>query len=440
MLLRLAVSLSAAIIVLASCLNTALAQGSTVAGDALIGGGAFATGLGWYNLNTAKANSIDVATTIKWQSHVRRILAENRASLATLAAGKAAKAKDVERRQQAREQQLRNNPSNEDIASGEALNILFYDLSDPDITREQWLAKAVALPAGFSVKNVPFQYMSSNPTGKTTALGRGVIALSRLEVNGKWPVAFNANEIEQERLAYEKSYTRVRDQIFGGQLSIDTLLSMDRSLDSLRSKVQEVVPTDRGFQGAAVRYVDDLKSATRMFDASTVEYAQELLRETTDHDATTVYELILFMLKYRLQFASNERDPSGRDFYRVLYGHIHEQLKELNPAYGSMPEKAIDVVTSTPAAPALRPLKERLAGTKWVNTNEFVFEWDRNGEFWHCKGEERNKKKCVFLGPNRVQVTLLKDAIFTLLFNDDFTGFKQIDKNGKVWQTAKRFK
>ncbi len=72
----------------------------------------------------------------------------------------------------------------------------------------------------------------------------------------------------------------------------------------MKAKVQTAVPKDRGFRDEAAKFVEELKDATRMFDAATVDYAREILVDTKDQEATTVAELVSFMLKYRLQFAS----------------------------------------------------------------------------------------------------------------------------------------
>ena len=119
---------------------------------------------------------------------------------------------------------------------------------------------------------------------------------------------------------------------------------MDKSLEGLRAKVQLVVPTERGFRTEATRYVDEMVSATRMFDASTVEYAKEIILDTQEHDATTVFELVRFMLKYRLQFASTARNPEGREIYTQLFELMTRQLKELGSNGG--------LVLSTEAPPA----------------------------------------------------------------------------------------
>lgn len=339
----------------------------TAEGATLRGAGAYLKGLGWYNLKTAQGNAINTDTAIKWQREMRRIVAENNELQARKAAGKALKIEDVKRRRLQREQQLRTNPTGDDVASGEALNVLLFDLTDPDFTTEHWLEKQIALPKGMSVKDLAFTFIpTSTSSASSKALGKCVIALSRLNLHDRVPTALSADALESERAAYEKAYDNVRKQVIDGKLKVDSLLAMDKSLEALRAKVQSTVPTERGFRTEATRIVDEMVSATRMFDASTVEYAKEIIVDTQDHDAQTVFELVRFMLKYRLQFASTARNPEGRELYTQLYELMLTQLKELgwNSTAASSDGKDPSLATQ-----GFKPLFNGVDLTNWEEEN-----------------------------------------------------------------------
>ena len=299
----------------------------------LRGEGAFLRGAGSYNLNTAQATSINVDTVIRWKQDLRKIEAERRDLHARNEAGKKLKIEDVKRRQQMRGQQLRANPTAEDIQTGEALNALLYDLTDPDITSAMWTSRVVELPKGMSVKDLIFRFTPfSGSTNTSKALSRGVIALSLLDTTGdKWPTVMKQAALNKERIAYETTYAKLREQLLGDKLKLETLGELDRSLDSLKAKVQTEIPKDRGFRDEATKFVEDMKNSTRFFDAATVDYAKEILVDTKDNDARTVAELVGFMLKYRLQFASAERSPTGR----VLYGQLYELMKQQTNMLGN---------------------------------------------------------------------------------------------------------
>lgn len=304
----------------------------------LVGQGAFLRGAGSYNLNTAKADSINVDTVIRWKQDLRKISAERRELQARNEAGKKLRIEEVQERLLLREQQLRTNPTTADIQNGQALNALLDDLTDPDISSADWYTKVVPLPKDLSVKDLIFRFTPSSASPNASkALSRGVIALSRLDVEGKkWPTVMKERGLDKERAAYEVAYVRLREQLIDDKFDRKALVELDRSLDALKAKAETVVLKDRGFRDEALHFVEDLKDATRMFDAATVDYAREILVDTKEHDATTVAELVGFMLKYRLQFASAERSATGR----VLYGQIYEVLQQQAKLFGIKPVEA----------------------------------------------------------------------------------------------------
>lgn len=323
----------------------AVALAQTPAGDLLKGQGAYLKGLGSYNLNTAQAGSINVDSMIRWKSDLRKIQRERWNREAELAAGKQAKKEDVLRKLLEREQQLRVAATIDDVLKGDALNVLVYDLTDPDIKQNDWSSKTVSLPPGTSVKDLIFRFTPQSKQGAgATALSKGVIALSRLDIKGKWPTFMNIPALDSAKGAYENAYLKVRDEILADKPPLNSLLAMDRTLDALKDKVKEAVPTERDYRAQGLKFVDDLKAATRMFDAGTVDYAKDILTDTKNGDATTVAELVSFMLKYRLQFATSDRSPAATELYPKLYQALQQQSKELGI---KPPEATATVVMSS---------------------------------------------------------------------------------------------
>jgi hypothetical protein len=319
-----------------NCIVAALLIGSpgvfaqTPAGDIARGQGAYLKGLGTFNLNTAQANSINVDATIRWKEDLRRIQREKWELDARRLSGKKLKLEDVQQQQRERERKLRVDPTSSDVEKGDALNVLLYDLTDPSIKQSDWSSKAVSLPPGTSVKDLVFRFTPQSGSSKTSAaLSKGVIALSRLDIKGRWPTFMEIPALEAEKTAYENAYAKVRDRLLAGQFDLKAVLEMDRTLDALKSKVTSSVPAERDYRTQALKFVDDLRDSTLLFDAETVDYAKDILNDTRDHDATTVAELVSFMLKYRLQFASAERSPSARELYPRIYQALREQADKL---------------------------------------------------------------------------------------------------------------
>jgi hypothetical protein len=332
---------------------SAVGNGQTVEGDILRGQGAYLRGAGWYNLRTAKANSVNVDATIRWKQDLRKIQQERSYLEAQKAADKKQNVEEFRRQMAQRDQELRTNPSANDVQSGAALNALVYDLTDPELNFNKWKSVSpISLPPGASVKELIFTFTPHRvSTQASAALSRGVIALSRLDIKDEWPVLLKKDELSKERKAYEDAYIRVRDKVLRGDYAVDEILALDTALDGLKRKVAIEIPSERGFRTEATKFADDLREATRMFDANSVEYAREILIDTKDHDAATVEELVAFMTKYRLQFANSERSPTAR----VLYGQIYDKLRQQMTA--------LDIKPGVPELSSIPPVPP---GGKWV--------------------------------------------------------------------------
>ena len=338
----------------------------TVEGDILRGQGAFLRGAGWYNLRTAKATAINVDTTIRWKEDLRKIQRERAYYDAQKAESKKLTVEEFRRQMAQRERELRTNPSINDVQSGAALNALFYDLTDPDLTSDKWKSVSpVELPPGASVKELIFAFTPHKVSSQASAaLTRGVIALSRLEIKDKWPVLMKKDELARERKGYEDAYVRVRDKVLRGDYAVEEILALDTALENLKEKVLVEIPSERSYRIEAVKFVDDLRAATRMFDAKTVDYAREILVDTKDHDATTVEELVAFMTKYRLQFTNSERSPATRELYSLIYEKLRQQASMLNVKF--------DVATNSFNSGGDKTIGRTIAAPRASGTNEPV--------------------------------------------------------------------
>ncbi len=328
----------------------------TVEGDIFRGQGAFLRGAGWYNLRTAQANKVNVEATIRWKEDLRKIQRERAYYEAQKAESKKLTGEEFQRQMAQKEQELRTNPSINDVQSGAALNALFYDLTDPNLTADKWKSVSpVQLPPGTSIKELIFAFTPHKVSSQASkALTRGVIALSRLDIKDKWPVIMKKDEMARERTAYEGAYVRVRDKVLKGDYAVEEILALDSALDNLKQKTFAEIPSNRGFQVEAVKFVDDLRDATRMFDANTVDYAREILIDTRDHDAGNVEELVAFMTKYRLQFSNSERSPATAALYSLIYEKLRQQADLLNvkfdlAARGSIPAISAGDTTNSKA-------------------------------------------------------------------------------------------
>src|SRR3954451_13553729 len=91
------------------------AEAQTVEGDILHGQGAYLRGAGWYNLRTAQGNWINVDATIRWKQDLRKIQHERRYQQLQKASEKKQNVEEFRRQMELREQELRENPSPDDV-------------------------------------------------------------------------------------------------------------------------------------------------------------------------------------------------------------------------------------------------------------------------------------------------------------------------------------
>ena len=309
--------------------------GSTVQGDVLRGEGVYLQGAGWYELNDARAAAINTRTAMAiadWNDQVYK--AYRREWDQQITRHKYATTKlqeEAQRKQAEKEARLRTNPTIEDMQSGDALNALLIELSDPSIDYAAWRLAQVPLPPELKLKKLIFRFAPKPGAKGSTELGQGVIALARLDQHESWPNLLRMPELAKEREAYEGAYRKLRDECVGDRLDLATITGVDAAIQALKDKAAATIPTTRNFRSSAVAYVRDLGDATKMFSADTLDFAGEIIRDTEGHEAATVGELLAFMRKYRLMFASAEKVPGGADLYARLYGLMREQRAKLKP-------------------------------------------------------------------------------------------------------------
>jgi hypothetical protein len=325
--------------------------GSTAQGDILRGEGQFLKGMAWYELNAAKAREIDLKTAHELDQWNREVYEAYQRELAATAARRRSvrneRLADAKKRQAEREQRLRTKPTVEDIQGGDALNALLLDLSDPTLSDSTWRYAKVALPDSVAIPRLIFQF-APRPSDRTSrSLTRGLIALGRLDVVGRWPVYLAIDELSHERQAYEDAYGKLKAQSLAGKLTLGAILEFDKAVNALDVNAKAAVPTARSFRAAAVQTADGIKKAAEMFDASTISFAQEMIADTHNHRAQTVGELLAFMRKYRLLFAPADKRPEDAEQYLRLYRLLRQQ-KDLFGGKGGTPAEAAVAVDWIP--------------------------------------------------------------------------------------------
>lgn len=339
----------------------ALAQqgGSTPQGDVLRGEGErlkgegqFLRGAAWYELNSAKARDLDsktAKTVYEWNREVYNDYKQDRADrLGYRKSVSKARQAQAKREMEEKEYRLRTSPTQDDVVRGDALNALLLDLFDPSISESQWRQAKVPLPEGLSIRALVFQFVPRMKLTTGQRTNAGLLAMGRLDAEGRWPIYLPENKLARERKEYEAAYHVIRDQCLKGKLSIESVDTLDKAIETLKVKAAKEVPTQRDYRQYAARFVEDMKSSARMFDAGSVSLAQEMIADMQgDRDAQTVGELLAFMRKYRLLFANSEQRPEDSDKYRQLYSLLKQQKTALGLPEPTKPSEAPAVAEAT---------------------------------------------------------------------------------------------
>src|SRR5262245_12466255 len=201
--------------------------GSTVQGDILRGEGTFLIGAGYYNYNTALANSVNVDTFIKWNEYIYNVAKnENRENAIHRAQINALKRENYQKILQ----RIRESPEERDLERGDALNAELEKLLDPGISPSSFRLASVTLP-GETVRKIPFFYAPANST----------FSMQRLSTKGKWPVGLRGDEYARERREYELAVDAALEEQIEGKLSRPAILRVEAAVNALFERLDRVV-------------------------------------------------------------------------------------------------------------------------------------------------------------------------------------------------------
>lgn len=286
-----------------------LGAGSTVEGDYLRGVGAAAQGMGFYNLYTAQANSINVDTAIRLNEYMFNVAKnENR---------EAAKRRAfiIQRNRENYEQileRIRENPEDRDVVSGDALNSLMKQLLDPKYTPSSFRVSPVPLP-GETIRRVPFLFAPEN----------AAFSMRRLVAKGQWPVGLRGERFATSRRAYERAVDEALEQQIEGKLSREAILNVEAAILALRDDLERVItPSADKVYIEARDYLARLEASKELLKRQAIE---KILGDLDKYSGATVSDLLVFMQKWNLRFGMAEIGDE-RKLYPELYAALRLQL------------------------------------------------------------------------------------------------------------------
>jgi hypothetical protein len=292
----------------------------TVQGSIARGLGAYNVGAGVYNLDTAQANSINADTIMRWnefmflsqqEANRREYLRKERLVHRDAAAGDAF------------HKRILDNPDSHDIESGDALNAILGQLTDPRVHGTALRMVRTPVP-GKAIRDIPFENASEAVT----------ISLSQLTGTGGWPLALQGETFEPERKAYQDAIAGAVKEDEEGTLSPETLQGVTDATNKLRAKLEANKPADNVQYAEAINYIKTLFGMARMLEKPQVD---KILSELDTVKETSLGSLLGFMHTYNLRFGP-AKTPDQITVYRSLYPIMDEArdriLKEAGDAAG----------------------------------------------------------------------------------------------------------
>jgi hypothetical protein len=288
--------------------------GSTVGGDTARGMGVFAAGAGAYNQQTAQARSMNANTAMQVNDYMYAVNQRNAATERQILAQRQA---NVNETADAMTKRLRNNPTPRDIRSGDALNVVLEDLTNPAVYTQ--VAQRATQPIDSRlVKNIVFNY----------AANMIAISLDDLSTRGVPDVLLTNSEFQPDRDALRALIHKAREESRspGSQVSPETLANCRVAIKALRTKVEALLPQGSTDRDQAVNFLKALYGLTKMLESPDVSM---FLKELDTLPTTTLGQLLTFMHSFNLQFGFSKTPEQG-----AAYDQLYPMLVRLRDQGG----------------------------------------------------------------------------------------------------------
>ena len=280
--------------------------GSSV-GLAEQGYGAAAAGQGILDEDNALANSINTDTVMRYNQYLYNSSVEaqkryNAFQTRRLNLDKA--------HYDARQARIRDNPTTDDIDSGDALNAMLHELSDPKLLRGSGLRLANGSLSHEAIQDIPFR-------DETDAI---TISLDDLTDTEDWPLPLRSDVFKADREAYQKAVDdALAEDKDGGTLKPETIAKVRDTVAKLYRKVGETIPkTKQPDHMQATNYLKGLAGLSKMLEKPNVE---KIISELEKSKNTTTGSLIGFMHAYNLRFA-----PATTAKQRAVYHDLYPMM------------------------------------------------------------------------------------------------------------------
>jgi hypothetical protein len=247
----------------------------------MAGLGSYARGQGTYQVEKAKAESINVDTMIKWNKalHARQLALRDE---------KRKEAIQREGEREARAEQL-------NVRDGTTLNDLLHQILDADPAAARSGRAKIALSPS-AIREIPFEWDSEAIT----------ICLDQLTATAELPGPLSDPKYADDRNALHASITEAVEEDAKGSVSPKTSQRINETIASFRSKFRKTSSDfQTGYQDA-LDYFTTLASLTRLLNDPSMK---AFLAKLDDGEERSAGELVAFTNLHNLRFgpAASER-------------------------------------------------------------------------------------------------------------------------------------
>ncbi len=304
----------------------------TAGGDQARGMGVFAAGAGTYNLNTAQARSINANTAMQWNQYIYE---------STLEAGKINREKQAQRRNLINEtadttyKRLRENPTQADIMSGDAMNVALDEVTNPKVYVRALKGAKLPLP-GTAIREIPFNYAAAALT----------LSVDNLTKDGPPPL-LKGPEFEADRAAVRAVIQKIRAQADAEQPVDPALVSQAQGMiKAIDAKIVASPDKYKRFSppyDAARNYLKGVYGLLSMLETPAINV---LLAGVEKRPDTTMGDLLAFMQSFNLRFG-----PAKTPQQRAIYAQIFPALDGLRDEIAGEGIAAADPGRPSGAAP-----------------------------------------------------------------------------------------
>jgi hypothetical protein len=294
-------------------------------------------GAGVYNYDTAVANQINAQTWTQLNDYWATVAHEAAFMHHARVHQEFLKDKTL---YDAHIQALRDNPTPQQIANGDALNQAVRDLSDPRIGESATRAAKAPVEAS-DIGEVPFE----NSTERVTLM------LDKIRAAFNWPDVFEEPRFNDDRKAFDDLVARARKEDEEGEITPKTLQEAKTLVANLRRKVAAQPLKNEDDQREADKFLNAFTALIGLLDKPDTRAALSDLRKVKN---TTVGNLLGFMHAYNLRFGP-ATTLKQKQAYQRLYSSLDQTRDQI------LAEANIDLKKSnSPNASVVRDFYGRL--------------------------------------------------------------------------------